>query len=66
MLAIAQGETPDTPAGRALVTRWRQSVERFIGGDPNLRAALTLVMARRRPVDDPAYAAFFERALTRT
>ncbi len=62
-VALSDGETPDTPAGRALVARWRQSIERFIGGDSNLRAAFALVMARRRPPDDPAYRAFYDRAL---
>jgi len=65
-LAIARGETPHTPGGRALVARWRDSIERFIGGDQNLRAALTLVMAHRKPPSDPACRAFFNQALTRT
>src|SRR5262249_25965192 len=34
--AIARGDTPDTPAGQALVARWRDSIERFTGGDPGL------------------------------
>jgi len=60
--AIAGGETPDTADGRALVRRWRASIDRFIGGDPSLREALTYVMGRRQPAADPAYRAFFERA----
>ena len=64
--AIARGETPDTPAGRALVSRWRASIDRFIGGDARLRNAFTLVMGRQRPASDPAYREFFDRALTLT
>jgi DNA-binding transcriptional MerR regulator len=42
--AIARGDTPDTPAGQALVARWRDSIERFTGGDPALKDALELVV----------------------
>ena len=63
--AIARGDTPDTTAGRALVSRWRASIDRFVGADPRLRDALTCLMARQRP-PDPAYRAFFQAALTRT
>jgi len=45
--AIARGDTPDTPAGQALVARWRDSIERFTGGDPELKEALELVIRDR-------------------
>ena len=61
-LAIARGETPDTPAGQALIGRWRASIDRFIGGDPRLREALTFAMDNRRAPSDPAYRSFFDRA----
>lgn len=62
-LAIARGDTPDTEAGRALVARWRAAINRFVGGDPALRDALAVVTQRRRPASDPAYHAFFDRAI---
>ena len=45
--AIARGDTPDTPAGQALVARWRDSIERFTGGDRELREALEIVIRDR-------------------
>ena len=45
--AIARGDTPDTPAGQALVARWRDSIERFTGGDPELKEALEIVIRDR-------------------
>lgn len=45
--AVARGDTPDSPAGQALVARWRDYIERFTGGDPELKAALELVSRHR-------------------
>jgi DNA-binding transcriptional MerR regulator len=45
--AMANGDTPDTPAGQALVARWRDSIERFTGGDAELKDALELVIRDR-------------------
>ena len=66
-MAIARGETPDTPAGQALVARWRESIERFTGGDPELKGALELVLRDRsnhpsHPSAD-GYSEYFFRAL---
>jgi DNA-binding transcriptional MerR regulator len=65
--AIARGDTPDSPAGQALVSRWRDSIERFTGGDPELKDALELVMRHRsnhpsHPSAD-GFQAYFFRAL---
>src|SRR5256885_616393 len=64
--AIARGETPDTPAGQAPVPRWRDAIERFVGGDEKMRAALQLVMADRltRPSSPDAleFRQYFDRA----
>jgi hypothetical protein len=65
--AISRGETPDTPAGQALVARWRDSIERFTSGDPDLREALELVVRdhANHPVHPQAngYHEYFFRAL---
>ena len=45
--AIARGDTPDTPAGQQLVARWRDSIERFTGGDEELKEALAIVIRDR-------------------
>ncbi len=58
--AMRLGETPDTPAGAALVARYRDAIARFTGGDRSLRDALVLVMQNR-----PGHP-FLNRALTRT
>jgi DNA-binding transcriptional MerR regulator len=65
--AIARGDTPDTPAGQVLVARWRDSIERFTGGDPELKEALEIVTRDRsnhpsHPSADGFHAYFF-RAL---
>jgi TipAS antibiotic-recognition protein len=65
--AIARGDTPDSPAGQVLVGRWRESIERFTGGNRELKEALELVMRDR--VNHPSrpsaegYHAYFFRAL---
>jgi len=65
--AVRRGETPDTPAGAALVARYRDALARFTGGDAGLRDALTLVMQHRaRQSGLPPAAAFIQSALTRT
>jgi DNA-binding transcriptional MerR regulator len=64
--AIKRGETPDTPAGQALVARWRDAIERFIAGDARLREALMLVMHDRPLSQAPtesAYREYLDRAL---
>jgi len=65
--AIKRGDTPDTPAGQALVARWRESIERFTGGDPELKDALELVLRDRssHPSSPSAegYSEYFFRAL---
>jgi len=63
--AIERGDTPDTPAGRALVARWRAAIDRFTGGDPKLRDALQLVMKDRPEAvvsADTAFHAYVARA----
>jgi len=62
-VAIARGDTPDTPAGKALVARWRSAIERFVGGSRQLRDALHIVMNTRTGRTEPAYRAYVERAL---
>jgi DNA-binding transcriptional MerR regulator len=52
--AIARGATPASPEGRHLVARWKDAIERFVGGDAELRAALNLVMADRVSWPGPA------------
>ena len=52
--AIARGATPASPEGRELVARWKDAIERFVGGDAELRAALNLVMADRVNWPGPA------------
>lgn len=52
--AIARGATPASPEGRELVARWKDAIERFVGGDADLRAALNLVMADRVSWPGPA------------
>jgi len=65
--AIARGDTPDSPAGQALVARWCDAIERFVGGDEEIRTALQLVMNDR--VNSPSAPAarefqqYFDRAL---
>jgi len=65
--AVARGDTPDTPAGQALVARWRDSIERFIGGDDKVRAAHQLLMTDRaswpKSPDALEFRQFFDRAL---
>jgi DNA-binding transcriptional MerR regulator len=67
--AIARGDTPDSPAGQVLVGRWRESIERFTGGDRELKEAVELVMRDRanhpsHPIA-AGYHAYFFRALQR-
>jgi len=65
--AIARGDTPDSPAGQALVARWRDSIERFTGGDPQVKEALELVIRDRSNhpshADAGVFHAYFFRAL---
>jgi len=62
--ALERGETPDTPAGQALVSRYRDAIERFIGGDRKLREALAVVATDQPiPADMAGYQQFFHRAL---
>jgi DNA-binding transcriptional MerR regulator len=65
--AIARGDTPDTPAGQALVARWRDSIERFTGGDAELKKALELIVRDRsnHPIRSGAdgFHEYFFRAL---
>jgi DNA-binding transcriptional MerR regulator len=65
--AIARGDTPDTPAGQALVARWREGIERFVGGDEKVRAAFQLVMADRSSWPNAPgrgeFQEYFDRAL---
>lgn len=65
--AIARGDTPDSPAGQALVTRWRDAIERFVGGDEEVRAAHQLVMTDRvnwpSSPDALEFQQYFDRAL---
>jgi len=43
--AIERQETPATPSARALVDRLKEAIDRFTGGDPELRNAMRIVMA---------------------
>lgn len=65
--AIGRGETPDSPGGRMLIARWRDAIERFVGGDPELRAAHELVMSDRAnwpgPAESMEFRQYFERAI---
>jgi len=61
--AIARGDTPDTPGGQSIVARWRDSIQRFIGGDPRLRDALQLLTEAQAGRTDAAYRAYLDRAL---
>jgi DNA-binding transcriptional MerR regulator len=65
--AVARGESPSSPVGTLLVARWRDSVERFTSGDPELRRALEIVIDDRRnwpsPADEEGFLAFFRAAL---
>jgi len=65
--AIARGDTPDTPAGQVLVARWRDSIERFTGGDAQLEEALELVIRDRSNhtsrADGGGFHEYFFRAL---
>ena len=65
--AIARGATPESPEGRTLVARWRDAIERFVGGDAELRAALNLAMADRvnwpRPGSTEQYREYFKIAM---
>ena len=65
--AFTRGDPPDSPAGQALVARWRQAIERFIGGDEKVRAAFQLVMTARASWPDAPvarqYQEYFDRAL---
>jgi DNA-binding transcriptional MerR regulator len=63
--AIGRGDTPDSPAGQALVARWRDAIERFAGGDAALRAALVLVMSERLKTPEPGGMAGFHEYLNR-
>jgi DNA-binding transcriptional MerR regulator len=46
----AQGTDPTTPRVLALARRWQQLVERFTGGDPDIRASLAK-MYEHEPVE---------------
>jgi hypothetical protein len=65
--AIARGDTPESPAGQVLVARWRDSIERFVGGDDELRTALEIVMNDRahwpNSPDAAGFQQYFDRAL---
>ena len=65
--AFTRGDPPDSPAGQALVARWREAIERFIGGDEKVRAAFHRVMTARAswPAAPVAreYQEYFNRAL---
>ena len=65
--AIARGATPESPDGRTLVARWRDGIERFVGGNAELRAALNLTLADRvnwpRPGWTEQYREYFESAI---
>jgi DNA-binding transcriptional MerR regulator len=62
--ALERGESPDTPAGQALVSRFRDAIERFVGGDGKLREALAIVATDQpTPAGMAGYQQFFQRAL---
>jgi hypothetical protein len=43
--AIDRNETPESPTWTMLVDRLKDAIDRFTGGDPDLRTAIRLVMA---------------------
>ena len=43
--AIERQETPASPSARVLVDRLKEAIDRFTGGDPELRNAMRIVMA---------------------
>ena len=43
--AIAQNETPASPAGQALAARWRDTIERFTEGDAEMKSAVSGMVA---------------------
>ncbi len=46
--AIERNETRESPAWQMLVDRLKDAIDRFTGGDPELRTAVELVMADQR------------------
>src|SRR6185295_5403176 len=61
--AIDRGDTPDTPAGQAIVARWCVQIKRLIGSDSRLRDALVLVMEAHAGRTDSPRRAYLDRAL---
>jgi len=43
--AIERNETPESPTWKMLVDRLKNAIDRFTGGDPELRVAVEIVMA---------------------
>ena len=66
--AILRDEGPMDPAARVLVERLKDAIERFSGGDPELRRAIKLVMDDQvnwpGPPIGEKFRAFFDEAMT--
>ena len=62
--AIERQETPATPSARVLVDRLKAAIDRFTGGDPDLRTAVEIVMADQVNWPGPPIGAKFREFFT--
>jgi DNA-binding transcriptional MerR regulator len=62
--AIDREETRESPAWRMLVDRLKEAIDRFTGGDPELRSAVALVMADQVNWPGPEIGAKFREFFT--
>jgi DNA-binding transcriptional MerR regulator len=62
--AIDRQETRESPAWQMLVDRLKEAIERFTGGDPELRSAVQLVMADQVNWPGPEIGAKFREFFT--
>jgi hypothetical protein len=62
--AIERQETPASPSARVLVDRLKAAIDRFTGGDPDLRTAVEIVMADQVNWPGPPIGAKFREFFT--
>jgi DNA-binding transcriptional MerR regulator len=62
--AIDREETRESPAWRTLVDRLKEAIDRFTGGDPELRSAVEIVMADQVNWPGPEIGAKFREFFT--
>ena len=62
--AIERQETPATPSARVLVDRLKAAIDRFTGGDADLRTAVEIVMADQVNWPGPPIGAKFREFFT--